>query len=197
MTDAREAAEDYAARRGEEERIVDSTTGGAKGRKPARFDLLPPDALWEIAEQFGYGATKYDDRNWEKGYDWSLSYGALQRHLHAWWGGEDDDPDSGRPHLAAAAFHVLVLVANSLRGTGTDDRPGTPLLVPDQWRGRERLPELGAKVRIVACPNRPSKEGAEGIVVLHSSVADPRAYLEGDELGERSIQRCCTWEYAQ
>jgi len=108
------------------ERIVtDPKTGGQKGEKPARFDLLPPDALWQIAEHFGRGAEKYADRNWERGYAWSLSYAALQRHLHAWWGGEDLDAETGSSHLAAAGFHVLALLAFQGRGVGTDDRSRT------------------------------------------------------------------------
>lgn len=106
-----------------ETRVVDPSTGGAKGQKLARFDLLPSDALWAVAEHYGKGAAKYEERNWERGYAWSLSYGALQRHLNQFWSGEDIDAELRGPHLAAAAFHVLALLAFSLRGAGTDDRP--------------------------------------------------------------------------
>ena len=106
-----------------EVRITDPETGGEKGQKQARFDLIPADALWAIAEHFGRGAEKYADRNWEKGYDWSLSYGAMMRHVWAWWGGEDVDEETGSSHMVAVAWHALVLVANELRGNGTDDRP--------------------------------------------------------------------------
>ena len=109
-----------------EERITDPTTGGQKGRKQERFDLLPPGPLEQIARHYGIGAEKYEDRNWEKGYDWSLSYGALQRHLWAWWAGEDDDPENGSPHLAAAAFHVLALLEFAVTHPEKDDRPTSP-----------------------------------------------------------------------
>lgn len=105
-----------------EERIVDPDTGGAKGRKPARTDLIPPDALLVLAEHYGKGAEKYDDRNWERGYAWSLSYGALLRHLLAFWSGEDIDEESGMPHLSAVAFHSMALLTFQLRGIGKDDR---------------------------------------------------------------------------
>lgn len=104
-------------------RVVDAETGGAKGRKLARTELLPTDALLAISEHFGRGAAKYDDRNWELGYAWSLSYGALLRHLWAWWGGEDFDAETGSHHLDAVGFHVLALRANVIRDNGTDDRP--------------------------------------------------------------------------
>jgi hypothetical protein len=103
-------------------RAKDASTGGEKGRKPAQFALLPWDALWAVAEHYGRGAKKYSPRNWERGYPWSWSFDALQRHLAAYWQGEDMDED-GQPHLAAAAFHVLAMLAFSLRKAGTDDRP--------------------------------------------------------------------------
>ena len=64
-----------------------------------------------------------DSRNWEKGYDWSLSYGALQRHLLAFWGGEDLDEEFGDSHLAAAGFHIMVLLSFIQNNPDGDDRP--------------------------------------------------------------------------
>jgi hypothetical protein len=115
-----------------EQRIIDPKTGGAKGQKLARFDLLPWSVIQELAEHFGRGARKYEDRNWEKGYAWSLSFGALHRHLDAFWRGEEyDDDDSlyveGEPHIArhivAVVWHACVLAFFSKYGRGTDDRP--------------------------------------------------------------------------
>ena len=106
-----------------ETRIVDPDTGGQKGQKLARFDLLPVEALWEIAEHFGRGAEKYADRNWERGYKWSLSYAALMRHLTAWWGGEEFDEETGSHHLAAVGFHAMVLLTFIHTHPEGDDRP--------------------------------------------------------------------------
>src|SRR5712691_8117614 len=72
----------------QETRVVDPQTGGAKGRKLARFSLIPSEFLWALAEHYGRGSEKYADRNWEKGYAWSLCVDALQRHLHQWLTGE-------------------------------------------------------------------------------------------------------------
>lgn len=108
-----------------EVRTVDPETGGEKGQKLARFDLVPSDALWEVAEHFGRGALKYAERNWERGYKWSLSFAAIMRHLHLWWLGEDRDPETGSLHVTSAAWHCLVLIAFIIRGKGTDDRPNT------------------------------------------------------------------------
>lgn len=114
----------------DEVRVVDPDTGGAKGSKRARFDLLPFDALWAAAEHFGAGGQKYEDRNWEKGYNWSLSFAAMQRHLALWWNGEDEEviPEADQVvhHLDAVIFHALVMRACTLRQAGTDDRPEVP-----------------------------------------------------------------------
>lgn len=112
-----------------ETRVVNETTGGEKGSKLARFDLLPTAPLKAIAEHFGRGAAKYEDRNWERGYDWSLSYAAMQRHLNAWWGGEDLDPELGSSHLAAVAFHVLALLEFEVTHPELDDRAASQATV--------------------------------------------------------------------
>jgi len=108
-----------------EVRYTDPITGGQKGSKPERHSLIPPEALSEISKVYGYGAEKYDAHNWRKGYPWSLSYDALQRHLNAFWSGQDIDPESGLPHLAHAAFHVNTLLTWSADShyNAKDDRP--------------------------------------------------------------------------
>jgi hypothetical protein len=114
---------------------VDEKTGGAKGTKLARFSLLPWDILKEVAEHYGRGARKYADRNWQRGYKWSLSYDALCRHLEAFWNREDidDDPalyEDGEPHVVrhiiAVVWHALALAWFSRFNKGTDDRPEVP-----------------------------------------------------------------------
>lgn len=107
-----------------EERIVNEKTGGAKGRKPQRFELVPGNALGDIAEVYAFGSSKYEDNNWRRGYAWSLSYGAMMRHLTAFWEGEDLDPESGLPHLAHAGFHILALLTFMREQSDLDDRWG-------------------------------------------------------------------------
>lgn len=86
-----------------------SSTGGQKGVKPERYDLIPVEPLAELARLYGFGAAKYEAHNFRKGYEWSKSYAALQRHANAFWGGEDIDPESGLPHMASVAFHAFAL----------------------------------------------------------------------------------------
>jgi len=107
----------------DEVRITDPITGGEKGQKLAQLGAIHPTALLELGKVAGYGASKYARYNFLKGYRWSLSYDALQRHVHAFWAGEDTDPESGLAHLAHAAWHCLTLLTFSLFRLGTDDRP--------------------------------------------------------------------------
>lgn len=150
LHDVEELAKESRLPTGQETRVVDAKTGGAKGSKLARYDLLPNDAMDLLAEHYGRGAFKYADRNWEKGYAWGLSYAALQRHLSAHWQGEvyDYDPflygvdDDGQPlytveeienfpeeelvlHITAVMWHAAALTAFFIREIGTDDRPVT------------------------------------------------------------------------
>jgi len=96
--------------------MVTSATGGSKATKLARFDLIPPDFLRALAEHYGRRGGdgtpetyKYTERNWERGFNWSLSYSALMRHLLAFQRGEFLDPESGAPHIIAAAWHCAAL----------------------------------------------------------------------------------------
>lgn len=90
----------------------------------ARIELVPPEMMGAMATILTLGAEKYGERNWEKGMAWSRIYGALERHMWAWWSGADCDHETGRSHLWHAACCIAFLVAYEERGTGTDDRPG-------------------------------------------------------------------------
>lgn len=118
---------------------ITSATGGQKGQKLARFDLIPEDVQWKLAEHYGRGSRKYADRNWEKGYAWSLSYASLRRHAASFWNGDDIDHDPSLyegdeehtvRHIDAVVWHANCLSAFDLRKIGQDDRP--KLWIPAQ-----------------------------------------------------------------
>ena len=92
-----------------------------------RMDLLPGDALLEVAKAMspgiGFPEGHYPARNWEKGLFWGDLFGSLQRHSWVWFQGKDLN-DSGLPHLAHAAACILMLLASVMREIGEDDRPG-------------------------------------------------------------------------
>ncbi|WP_427130333.1 dATP/dGTP diphosphohydrolase domain-containing protein [Pseudarthrobacter sp. S9] len=99
-----------------------SSTGGEKGTKPERYDLIPVGALATVAALYGQGAAKYAAHNWRRGYEWSKSYAALQRHATQFWNGEDNDAEMGLPHMASVAFHALALLTFMEERPGFDDR---------------------------------------------------------------------------
>lgn len=127
-----------------------SSTGGQKGTKLQRHDLIPVRSLELLAEHFGKGAIKYDEHQWRQGYEWSKSYSALMRHLVAFWAGYDYDvcsndqngcafvtasgavfeprePDTcynhtGSHHMTAVAWHAFVLLEFIERFPEHDDR---------------------------------------------------------------------------
>lgn len=111
------------------EEIKTSITGGQKGVKPQRYDLIPVEPLEEVATLYGVGAKKYEENNWRKGYEFSKSYSAMQRHANAFWNGEDLDPEMGTPHLASVIFHAMALLEfsqskNKEKYKDFDDRYG-------------------------------------------------------------------------
>lgn len=127
---------------------VTSSTGGEKGRKPERMDLIPFQALEELARVYGFGAEKYEDHNYLKGYEYSLSLGALLRHVTEWAKGNDTDDESGRHHLMHAAWHCFALYMFQVHHLGRDDRwrPPTrelPALTEETFR--TLFPEGGGR----------------------------------------------------
>ena len=104
-----------------EVRVTNSKTGGQKGVKPERFELIPVEPLLALAKHYGVGGLKYEDDNWQKGYDWKLSYGALQRHAQAWWSGEEwgvevfvnrltgEEVQVTTNHMISVAWHAFAL----------------------------------------------------------------------------------------
>lgn len=88
-----------------------------------QWDLLPFDSVAKIVEVLEFGAKKYTARNWELGFAYSRIFNSLQRHLIAWFQGEDNDPETGLSHMAHAACNTLFLLTFISRKVGEDDRP--------------------------------------------------------------------------
>ena len=86
-----------------------------------RLDLVPPEAMTAMGRVLTFGAAKYAARNWEQGMSWGRIVAALLRHLFAWIGGEDKDPESGFSHLDHVICNAAFLVTYEARGVGEDD----------------------------------------------------------------------------
>lgn len=81
-----------------------------------RFDLIVPEMEEALARILTYGASKYEDRNWERGIKYSRVYAAMRRHLNSWLSGECLDPESLHPHLEHAFCCLAFLVTYERRG---------------------------------------------------------------------------------
>lgn len=89
-----------------------------------RYELLPPEFLEAVASILTFGAQKYADRNWERGIKYSRVFGALMRHLWAWWRGNNLDDETGKSHLWHAGCCLAFLITYETRNmSGFDDRP--------------------------------------------------------------------------
>lgn len=86
--------------------------------------LLSSTALLQIGAVLQHGAAKYSANNWKSGIAYSRVLSACLRHLLAWNGGEDLDPESGLSHLAHAGCCIMFLLEFTKTHPGLDDRYG-------------------------------------------------------------------------
>jgi hypothetical protein len=100
-------------------------TGAIREAKEERYDLIPPEPIRLLAVHYARGATKYAERNWEKGIPWSNLYNSARRHMDKWLAGEDIDPDPimRAHHLVAAIWNLVGLVDYATTHPELDDRP--------------------------------------------------------------------------
>ena len=79
------------------------------GKTP--WHLVPWGAVKAIADVLGLGAKKYAPNNWKLLSDPRERYfSAAMRHMIAWQGGENTDPESGHHHLAHVGCNVIFLL---------------------------------------------------------------------------------------
>lgn len=102
----------------------DNNPKTAIGVTKVPLHLVPPSAKHYLALALADGARKYGPYNW-RNHPISVSVykSALERHVDAFWDGEDFAPDSGLHHIAhAMACCALIMDAHSI-GMLNDDRP--------------------------------------------------------------------------
>lgn len=75
-----------------------------------RYDLLPVQAIREVAQHFEAGALKYAPRNWEHGQPLSVYLDSGLRHAFAVLEGQTDEN-----HAAAAAWNFLCFIETRAR----------------------------------------------------------------------------------
>jgi len=107
----------------------DTATGTKSDTGKPRLSLIPKSALWGMAKAFTYGEKKYGTHNFRKGISYSRLADATMRHLTAYMEGEDNDDESGNPHLDHALASLAMLKFMSVHRQGMDDRWLDPLKV--------------------------------------------------------------------
>lgn len=119
------------------------------GAKKVPLHLVPPSAKHYLALALENGASKYGPYNWRDAKISISTYkAAAERHLDAFWDGEDVASDSGLHHIAhAMACCALILDAHSI-GMLVDDRPAkgaSPRLQEEFYKNKE---VVGSKERL-------------------------------------------------
>lgn len=72
-----------------------------------QLELLSASWLLGVGRVLTFGARKYAAHNWRNGLQQSRLVGAALRHLVAYLGGENLDPESGLPHLHHASCCLM------------------------------------------------------------------------------------------
>ena len=126
-----------------------------------RLELHPFDVLESVGWVWTKGAKKYEERNWEWGFDWSRVFGAVLRHLFAWGSGRRVDPEWGYSHLDHALCSLMMLRAHELRGLGKDDMGGDDMGVAPQtqWKAGDMAVLGGTYGKLVCKLIEPSSQG--------------------------------------
>lgn len=100
------------------------------GKDPLEYivwEMLRLDALVHKS-----GGDKYGVRNWRQDQIVASTYeAAMLRHLSAWAMGEDNDPDTGLPHLSHLRACCAVVLDGKAHGKLTDDRDRMESKDPD------------------------------------------------------------------
>ena len=96
--------------------------GFKKDAGKPRPGLVSAEAMMGLSRVLAYGAKKYSDDNWRKGMPYRRVTDALMRHLFAFLGGEDRDPETGELHIDHIQCNAHFLSHYQHTNTGTDDR---------------------------------------------------------------------------
>ena len=107
---------------GQSEIREQAATGIKHDQEKPDMSLLSNTALVKIAEVMTFGKKKYTAHNWRGGFVWSRPLAAAARHLFAFIGGEDKDPETGLSHLAHACCCLFFVLEFEETRKDLDDR---------------------------------------------------------------------------
>jgi hypothetical protein len=100
--------------------IIHAPAGHNKG--DPRGDWFPVRAFEPTVRVLEFGAKKYAKGNWAKGMSWSVCFTCTMSHLSKAFQGEENDEESGLPHLAHAMCNIVFLLGYRTLFPEGDDR---------------------------------------------------------------------------
>ncbi len=96
----------------------------AVGVSKVPASVTPRNVLAGLNLAMFEGARKYGRHNYrDAGVRASVYFDALNRHMDAWWEGQDIDPDSGVHHAYKAMACLVILMDCIENKSWVDDRP--------------------------------------------------------------------------
>lgn len=180
----------------------DNNPKTAIGVTKVPLHLVPPSAKHYLALALADGARKYGPYNWrDHAISVSVYKAAAERHLDAFWDGENVAPDSGVHHVAhAMACCALMLDAFSL-GMLNDDRPavGAAAALQAEFTGNppptteetsvlfDIDPALLAQIEQQLAADDPDPESAMGLNVANATPPDSDGHPLSHTAGEATF----------
>lgn len=102
--------------------MKEEMTGIKHDQDKPDMSLLSNTALVKVAQVMTFGKRKYSAHNWRGGFVWSRPLAAAARHIYAYIGGEDKDPETGLSHLAHACCCLFFILEFEETRPDLDDR---------------------------------------------------------------------------